>query len=363
MLEEQVSGLGGMELNDVLDGGNTVAVTDRHVRHLIRKDPVRGLPVLTWRWSLRDRLGTLRAITGLGRNGWQIPPGLYLLGSPGPEDPVLATGNYRWSVDRVRRAMMGRSAFLLVLDTGGINVWCAAGKGSFSGKALVRMLKKSGVEELAGVRRVIVPQLGASSLEAHHVQRLTGWKVIYGPVDAWDLPRFLDGNCRGDGAMRKVQFPWKDRLRMVPVEIKNNLKYWLAGGLVFSLGYWLAGNPEWLRTGLRASLVVPLAMGSGLVLFSLLQRLLPFRSFGAGGLACAVLMLPAAVAVLPGESLCLAGLLLIYSALSVWLAFGLTGCSTYTSLSGVRREGRILVPLVLLGTCTGLAIWALGLWR
>jgi hypothetical protein len=40
-----------------------------------------------------------------------------------------------------------------------------------------------------------------------------------------------------------------------------------------------------------------------------------------------------------------------------------TGASTFTSLSGVRKEMRIAVPLQLLGAVSGVVIWAVGLFR
>ena len=61
-----------------------------------------------------------------------VDPGLYALRNPGEQAPVLVTANYKMSFDRLRQALPGRDAWILVLDTNGINVWCAAGKGTFA---------------------------------------------------------------------------------------------------------------------------------------------------------------------------------------------------------------------------------------
>jgi len=85
-----------------------------------------------------DRWGSIKARWGVGRMRYIIEPGLYALGSPDEHAPILVTGNYKMSFDQLREALSGRHAWLLVLDTKGINVWCAAGKGTFGTEELVR---------------------------------------------------------------------------------------------------------------------------------------------------------------------------------------------------------------------------------
>jgi CO dehydrogenase/acetyl-CoA synthase gamma subunit (corrinoid Fe-S protein) len=68
---------------------------------------------------------------GIGRHRYRIEPGLYAVGTPGSDSPVLVTANYKMSFDALRRELGGLDAWILVLETDGINVWCAAGKGTF----------------------------------------------------------------------------------------------------------------------------------------------------------------------------------------------------------------------------------------
>ncbi|HMA06201.1 MAG TPA: carbon monoxide dehydrogenase, partial [Methanomicrobiales archaeon] len=93
---------------------------------------------------------------GVNRMGHTVEPGLYRLGSPTPESEVFVSANYTLSFDALRSALEGRDAYILVLDTGGINVWCAAGKGSFGSEELVRRIGLSGLAEVVSHRKLIL---------------------------------------------------------------------------------------------------------------------------------------------------------------------------------------------------------------
>ena len=90
--------------------------------------------------------------------GHRRDPGLYLIGDPTPDSPVIVTANYTLSVDAVRAALAGIDCYLLVLDTKGINVWCAAGKGTFGTAELVRRIARTGLSEIVRHRTLILPQ-------------------------------------------------------------------------------------------------------------------------------------------------------------------------------------------------------------
>ena len=94
----------------------------------------------------------------------------------------------------VRTALKGRNGYILVLDTRGVNVWCAAGKGTFGTEELVSRLESEGLERIVRHRTLIAPQLGATGVSAHRVKQRSGFRVIYGPVRAADLPSFLDSH-------------------------------------------------------------------------------------------------------------------------------------------------------------------------
>jgi hypothetical protein len=158
--------------------------------------PVGSLPRVSSELEWRDRWGAIKARWGVGRMDYAVDPGLYALGNPERESPVLVSANYKLSFDELRSALPGRDLWILVLDTKGINVWCAAGKGTFGTEELVGRIEASGLKEVVSHRSLILPQLGAPGVAAHKVKKLSGFGVRYGPIKAGDLPVYLDSGCK-----------------------------------------------------------------------------------------------------------------------------------------------------------------------
>jgi acetyl-CoA decarbonylase/synthase complex subunit gamma len=294
-----------------------------------------------------------------------VKPGLYALGSPSPEDPVLVSANYALSVDHLRSAVPGRSAWLLVLDTRGVNVWCAAGKGTFGTDELVHRVAATRLAEVVQHRRLIVPQLGAVGVAAAEVRRRTGFGVTYGPVEARDLSAFLDAGLKATPEMRRKRFPLSERAVLIPVELVIALKWLLILAPVAALLSGLGAADYWegvRRSGLLAAAALTAAVVAGAVLTPLLLPWLPGRAFSVKGAAIAVPVLGGLVAALGstatwGGRLEAAGWVLLGTALAAFAAMNFTGASTYTSLSGVKREMRIALPAQLVAGGLGLVLW------
>lgn len=140
--------------------------------------------------------------------------GVRRVGNPDRQSPVLLTGNYRLTVLRVMRALRGVDAWLLVANSRGVNVWCAATGGLLSNHEILSVLKTSGIEHQVDHRKVILPQLAATGIRADVIGSKSGWSVLWGPVEATDLPTYLAGNHRKTAEMRTVGFPWFRRLEM-----------------------------------------------------------------------------------------------------------------------------------------------------
>lgn len=301
-------------------------------------------------WTLNDHLGAIGVRLNLQRMQYRVAPGLYALGAPGPESPVLTTSNYKLSFDYLRRSLGGRKAWILVLDTGGINVWCAAGKGSFGTKELVRQIRDTRLPEQVRHHQLIVPQLGAPGIAAHEVLKQTGFSVVYGPVDAVDLPAFLTSAMTATTAMRRVRFTWRDRLTVAPLELVIHFHRMLLLGLLLTLlagvtGLSYSGSMAWGRGGLALMLWIATYVSAGL-LGPLLLPWLPTRAFAIKG---AVLGLSLGAfglwAASPDWSLARsAGWLLLVTAGASYLLLNFTGSTTFTSPSGVRREVRAALP-------------------
>jgi len=323
--------------------------------------------ISTLSWS--DEWGTIKARWGVGRMSYTVEPGLYALGRPGPEAPVLVTANYKMSFDRLRRAMAGQEAWLLVLETFGINVWCAAGKGTFGTEELARRIKAAHLEKVVCHREVILPQLSAPGVAAFRIKKLTGFKALYGPIRAEDLPAFLEAGKEATPRMRRKDFPLGERTALIPVELVEALKYalpvaavmFLLSGLGGGHGFW---SQVWTR-GFYSLAGLLTAVAAGTVLTPLLLPWLPGRAFGfkgaVAGLAAALVLAVFISALYPGNNLSLrlevAGWLLLIPACSAFLGMNFTGASTYTSLSGVKKEMRQGIPLQIAAGAIGLGLW------
>jgi NAD-dependent dihydropyrimidine dehydrogenase PreA subunit len=140
--------------------------------------------------------------------------GLIKVGSPGRNAPVLLTGNFRLSLERVRRALEGIDAYLLVANSRGINVWCASVGGHLTNHDIISVLKTSGIEEIVDHRELILPQLAAPGIDSNIIHQKAGWRVVWGPVYAASIPEFLSNGMEKTVEMRTVTFPWRQRLEM-----------------------------------------------------------------------------------------------------------------------------------------------------
>jgi acetyl-CoA decarbonylase/synthase complex subunit gamma len=142
-------------------------------------------------WTNRDLFSTMIVRWSIGRMNYNVSPGLYAVGKPDGDSDVYVSCNFKLSFDHLRRALHGMNVWILVLDTKGINVWCAAGKGTFGIQELVFRIKVEQLEKVVSHRKIIVPQLGATGVSAHKKKEAGGFKVIYGPVKASDIPAFV----------------------------------------------------------------------------------------------------------------------------------------------------------------------------
>jgi hypothetical protein len=308
-----------------------------------------------------DRLGMLKVRSGIGRDSYTIDPGLYALGEPEDDAPVLVTANYKLTFDVVRSSLPGLDAWILVLDTRGINVWCAAGKHTFSTDELVARLAFDRPQSVVAHRRVIVPQLGAVGVAAHEVRSRSGFTVVWGPVRISDLPAFLTARMKASPEMRRVAFPLRDRLVLSPVEIAGALKLtaWvLAAFLALAL---VQVRPLALGAVLLAALAnaAPFLAGvlAGTVLTPALLPWLPGRAFAAKGALLGALAGAATALALGSDALGMVWAVLVAAAISSYAAMNFTGSSTFTSMSGVEKEMRRWMPLQ--GGAAALAVVAL----
>lgn len=329
--------------------------------------PAGKVPRVACALNMKDRWGTFKARWGVGRMNYTVDPGLYAIGEPNGGSPVLVTANYKMSFDRVRSSLTGRSVWLLVLDTNGINVWCAAGKGTFGTDELVRRIDLSRLAEIVLHRRLLVPQLGGPGVAAHEVKERSGFRVKYGPIRCEDIGSFLDAGFKATPEMRRKTFDTCERLVLIPVELVAALRtaailipvFFLLGGLAGPGTFWSNA----LNFGLFAASGIIGAVLAGAVLTPILLPWLPGRAFSMKGfipgmaVALGLTALRISIWRSPPSVLEILAWLVLVPAASTYLAMNFTGASTYTSLSGVKKEMRIAVPMQILCGVAGVALW------
>jgi hypothetical protein len=312
--------------------------------------------------TARDRLGTCRARLGIDRNNYTVNPGLYAIGNPGPEAPVIVTANYKLTFDTVRFVLAGRNLWLLVADTRGINVWCAGGKGTFSAAGIADQVRKTGLERIVAHRRLILPQLGANGVRARDLRKACGFEAVFGPIRAQDLPRYLDTGI--DEAMRAVTFSLRERAEVIPVELvlgwKLILTAILAAALLSLIGPQFSLQSILHRWALAAT-ATGLGLAAGVILFPLLLPALRTRIFSLGGAGLGLALAVLLPAIFPQSSwAATAGAGLWTMSLASWLALNFTGSTPYTSPSGVEKEMRRAIPILAGSTVLAAILFVTG---
>lgn len=280
-------------------------------------------------------------------------PSLYSLGNPNRISPVFVTANYKLSFNALRSQMAGMDCYILVLDTEGINVWCAAGKGTFGTEELVRRMEATSLKDIVDHRTLILPQLGASGVAAPEVRKRTGFKVEWGPIRASDIPEYMRTRKTTE-EMRRVRFDLKDRMEVIPVEIKNVFAPLVVATLVLFL------------LGMRGTALMILAVAvAGVIAFPILLPFLPTRDFASKGFLLGVI---ASIPFMAGtysananEAPWVTLALTLVPALLIapWVAFlalNFTGSTTFTSRTGVRGEIFRYIPIIEVTFILGLGL-------
>ena len=169
---------------------------------------------------------------------------------------------------------------------------------------------------------------------------------------------FLAADMQATPEMRRVDFPLRDRLAVVPVDMVQSARnaFLIAAALLVLAGLGVDGYSadRVVGIGIPSAVCFLLAFVAGAVLTPALLPLLPGRALAVKGAWTGVALFVAAAAWswtigpannwMNGWSTMLAWALLI-PATSSYMAMKYTGSTTYTSLSGVRREMRVAVPI------------------
>ena len=314
------------------------------------------IPVASTVLSFSDHLGAWKARWGIGRMDYTVEPGLYAVGKPDNESPVLVTANYKLTFDTVRKNLDGLDCWLLILDTKGVNVWCAAGKGTFGTDELIHRIETSELSKYVSHKKLILPQLGATGISAHEVKSRSGYDVKYGTVRAEDIKAYIEAGYKATKEMRTVKFDMWDRIVLTPMELAPALKISLPIMGVMLLSNKFIANP-FDKTDFAAYAG---AILSGSVITPVLLPYIPGKAFALKGWL-AGLCFTAGIIGLTAKGnkknpLLTAGHLLLFPALSSFIAMNFTGASTYTSPSGVNKEMKKALPWIVGAAAIGGAL-------
>jgi acetyl-CoA decarbonylase/synthase complex subunit gamma len=119
--------------------------------------------------------------------------GIYPLGNPVEDSPVLITTNFSLTYFIVSGEIESSRvpSWLLVMDTEGLSVLTAWAAGKFVGDAIGAFVKKSGITDKVKHRKVVIPGAVAAISGDLEEELGSGWEVKIGPREAAHIPAYL----------------------------------------------------------------------------------------------------------------------------------------------------------------------------
>lgn len=324
------------------------------------------IPKIDTKLHLKDSIGSILVRCGINRNNYKIPTGLYAVGDVNDNSPILVTCNYKLTFDTLRKNLTNGSYWILVLDTKGINVWCAAGKGTFSSRELIYQIRKYNLKNIVRHKKIILPQLGASSIEPHFIKKHTGFRVKYGPIRSNDIINYLQNNYEADEKMRTVSFNFIDRLKLTPLELILNMKYVFMFMLMFIILNIFKHNSQIIKFSILNTIPFILANISGSVVFPLILPILPFKSFALNGGLIGIITMPFIIKYYEifkyNNIIMFSGITLLYIITIAYYSFNFTGSTTFTSFTGVKKETKIFLPILFISLLVGVLLTIIGMF-
>jgi len=122
----------------------------------------------------------------------QMTPGIYRLGTPGPDSPVLLTVNFSLTFFTLQGYLEAARipCFMVIVDTEGLSVLTAVASGKLNETLVAESLKKFSLEKEVSHRSLIIP--GYAAPLSGRIEEASGWKVLVGPRDAAEIGEYLE---------------------------------------------------------------------------------------------------------------------------------------------------------------------------
>ncbi len=121
-----------------------------------------------------------------------VTEGIFEIGSPDENSPVLVTTNFALTYFIVSGEIEGSKVptWLLVKDSEGLSVLTAWAAGKFSGDDVGLFVKKSGIMDKVKHTELVIPGY-AAAIAGEVEEELPGWTITVGPREAAHLAAFL----------------------------------------------------------------------------------------------------------------------------------------------------------------------------
>ena len=138
--------------------------------------------------------------------------GVRAIGNPNEYSPVFLSGNYTLTVHRLMKCLRPYDCYLIVANSKGSNVWCAAGMNEFNEFDIIDAINVSHLKGKVKGRRIIAPPYAAPGVDVKVIEEQTSFKLEWGPTHLDDLPDYIDKNYRRTSEMTLAQFGFLDRM-------------------------------------------------------------------------------------------------------------------------------------------------------
>ncbi len=120
-----------------------------------------------------------------------VEPGLKVIGTPDENSPVMFTSNFALTYYTVASDIESSktNAYLIVVDAEGSAIDSGVAGRKLTAEKIAEAIKQSGIEQKVKHRRIISP--GKASRISGEIEELSGWKVLVGPRDSSEIPKYI----------------------------------------------------------------------------------------------------------------------------------------------------------------------------
>lgn len=332
--------------------------------------PIGSISSISSELLYKDKLEHFGVMWGYKRNNYMIKPGIYAIGNPKPSSLVIVSCTYKLTFDILRKDLRNVDCWLLILETNGVNVWCASGKGTFGTEELIRRIRKVKLESLVNHRVLILPQLGASGVDVSKLKKETGFRGMFGPIRSEDIEDYIKNKFKASKEMRNVKFTISDRAKLTPLSFVQNIKYYFVALVIILLMNFIGGTVslgigELIKTTIIQSIPMLLATVVAAMIFPIALPVIPFKSFALKGFVVSLFFLGVLSSMsynfMIQNNMYFLGYSLITIALVTNICLNFTGSTTYTSFSGVVKETLWALPACIAFSIIGAILMIISL--